>query len=52
MRKNNYPSVLLRADRTNEDNKYRTLLEKLIQLEVNEHLKKLHSAEFYHAPVQ
>ena len=43
---NIYASVTQRADRTNEDNKYRTLMEKLIQLEANdwskfqEHLKK------------
>ena len=47
MRENSYTSVAQRADRTNKDNKYRTLMEKLIQLEANdwpkfqEHLKKL-----------
>ena len=52
-----YTSVAKRADRTN-DNRYRTLVEKLIKLEANdwpmflEHLKKLHSVEFYQAPAQ
>ena len=55
---NSYVSVAWRADRTNEDNKYRTLMEKLIQLEANdwpkfqEHLQKLLLAEFYQAPAQ
>ena len=58
MGENSYPSVAPRVDTTNEDNKYRTLVEKLIQLEANdwpkfqEHLKKLHSAKFYLAPAQ
>ena len=45
-------------DRTNQDNKYRTLVEKLIHLESNnwpkfqEHLKKLHLTEFYQVPAQ
>ena len=58
MGENSSASVAQRADTTNEDNKYRTLIEKLIQLDVNdwpkfqEHLKKLHSAEFYQAPSQ
>ena len=53
MEENRYASVARKADRTNDDNKNRTLVEKLIQLEANywtkfqEHLKKLHSAEFY-----
>ena len=56
MGENSYVSAARRADTTNQDNKYRTHLEKLIQLEANdcpkfrEHLKKLHSAEFYEAP--
>ena len=43
---NSYTSVAWRADITNQDNKYRALVEKLIQMEVNdwpkfqEHLKK------------
>ena len=56
---NHYATVARRADTTNQDNKCRTLVEKLIQLEVNgwpkfqEYLKKkIHSAEFYQAPVQ
>ena len=58
MGESSYASVAWRADRTNEDNKYKTLVEKLIQLEANdrpkfqEHLKKLHSAKFYQAPAQ
>ena len=53
-----YASVARRTDRTNDDNKYRTIVEKLIKLEANdwpkfqEHLKKLHSVEFYRAPAQ
>ena len=45
-------------DTTNQDNKYRTLVEKLIQLEANDwpkfqkHLKQLYSVEFYQAPAQ
>ena len=56
MGENRYASVAWRADTTNQSNKYRTLLEKLIQLEVNdwpkfqENLKRLHSVEFYQAP--
>ena len=55
---NSYISVVRRADTTNQDNKYRTLMKKLIQLEVNDwpkfrdHLKKLHSVEFYQALAQ
>ena len=51
MGKNSYTSVVQRADTINQDNKYRALMEKLIQLELNdwpkfwEHLKNLHSAE-------
>ena len=47
-----YASVARRADRTNDDTKYRTLVEKLLKLEANdwpkfqENLKKLHSVEF------
>ena len=58
MGENSYTFVIRRVDATNEDNKYITLVEKLIQLEVNdcpkfqELLKKLHSAEFYQAPTQ
>ena len=53
-----YASVARRANRTNDDNKYGTLLEKLIKLEAydlpkfQEHLKKLHLVEFYPAPAQ
>ena len=45
-------SFARRADRTNDDSKYRTLVEKLLKLEANdwpkfqELLKKLHSDEF------
>ena len=58
MGESSYTSVARRTDRTNEDNKYRMLVEKLIQLKANdwpkfqEHLKKLHLAEFYQAPAQ
>ena len=58
MGENSYASVARRANRTNDDNKYRILMEKLIKLEANvwpkfqEHLKKLHSVEFYQAPAQ
>ena len=58
MGENSYASVARRADTTNQDNKYRTLVQKLIQLEMNvwlkfqEHLKKQHSAEFYQALAQ
>ena len=51
-------SVARRAVRINDDTKYRTLVEKLLKLEANdwpkfqEHLKKLHSDEFYQAPAQ
>ena len=53
-----YASVARRVDRTNDDTKYKTLVEKLIKMEANdwpkfqEHLKKLHSVEFYQAPAQ
>ena len=46
MRESSYASVAQRADRTNDDNKYRTLVQKLIKLEANnwpkfqEHLEK------------
>ena len=58
MRENSYASVARRADRTNDDNKYRIFMKKLIKWEANdwpkfqEHLKKLHSVEFYQAPAQ
>ena len=58
MGENNNAFVARRADTTNQDNKYRILVEKWIQLEANdwpkfqEHLKKLHSNEFYQAPAQ
>ena len=53
MRESSYASVAWGAERTNDDNKYRTLMEKLIKLEANDwpksqkHPKKLHSVEFY-----
>ena len=58
MGESSYASVAQRVDRTNDDNKYRILMEKLIKLEANdwpkfqEDLKKLHSVEFYQAPAQ
>ena len=58
MKENGYFSAARRADRTNHDNKYRTLVEKSIQFEANdwpklqEHLRKLQSAEFYPSPAQ
>ena len=58
MGKSSYASVARKADRTNDDSKYRTLVEKLLKLEANdwpkfqEHLKKLYSDEFYQAPAQ
>ena len=58
MGESSYASVARRLDRTNDDTKYRTLVEKLIKLDANdwpkfqEHLKKLHSVEFYQAPAQ
>ena len=58
MGENSYTSVARRVDTTNQDNKYRKLMEKLIWLEVNdlpkyqEHLKKLLLEEFYQAPAQ
>ena len=58
MGESSYASVAWRANTTNEDNKYRTLIENSIQLEANdwpkfqEHLKKLHSTEFYQSPAQ
>ena len=36
MGENSYASVARRADTINQDNKYRTLAEKLIQLETND----------------
>ena len=53
-----YASVAQSVNRTNEDNKYRILVEKLILLEVNdwpkfqEHQIKIHSVKFYQAPAQ
>ena len=58
MGESSYTFDAQRVDRTNEDNKYRTLVEKLIQLEANdwpkfqEHLKNLHLVEFYQPPAQ
>ena len=58
MGENSYASVARRVDITNEDNKYRALVEKLIQLKTNdrpkfqEHPKKLPSAEFYQTLAQ
>ena len=58
MGESNYASVARRADRTNDDYKYRTLVEKLIKLEANdwpkfqEYLKKLHLVKFYQATAQ
>ena len=58
MGESSYASLARMADRTNDDSKYRTLVEKLLKLEANdwpkfqEHLKKLHSDEFYQAPAQ
>ena len=56
MDENSYSSVTRRADTINKNNKYRTLLEKWIQLEPNdrpkfqEQLKNLHSAELQTQP--
>ena len=36
MEENSHASVARKVDTTNQDNKYRTLVEKLIQLEVND----------------
>ena len=53
MEESSYATVARRADRTNDDTKNRTFVEKLLKLEANdwpkfqEHLKKLHSDEFY-----
>ena len=58
MGENSYASVAWRVDRTNEDNKYRTLMEKLIQLEANdwpkfqEHQKKTTLNWILPAPAQ
>ena len=47
MRENSYTSVARRMNTNNQDNKYRTLMEKLIQLEANDwHQKNLHPAKF------
>ena len=56
MGENSYATNARRVDTTNQNKKYRILVKKLIQLEANdwpkfqEHLKKLHSVEFYPAP--
>ena len=58
MGESSYAYVARRADRINDDTKYRTLVEKLLKLKANDwpkfqkHLKKLHSDEFYQAPAQ
>ena len=58
MVESSYASIAQRADRTNDDTKYRTLVEKLLKREAKdwpkfqEHLKKPHSVEFYQAPAQ
>ena len=58
MGESSYASVARRVDRTNDDTKYRTLVEKLLKLEANdwpkfqEYLKNLHSVKFYQAPAQ
>ena len=58
MGESSYASVARRADGTNDDTKYRTLVEKLIKLEANdcpkfqEHLKKLYLVEFFQTPAQ
>ena len=58
MGESSYASVARRADRINDDTKYRTLVEKLLKLETNdwpkfqEHLKNVHSIEVYQAPAQ
>ena len=58
MGERSYAPVARRVDRNNDDNKYWTLVKKLIKLEANdrpkflEYLKKLHSVEFYQAPAQ
>ena len=52
---NVYASVAWRVNTTNQDNKFRSFVDELIQLEANdwpkfqEHLKRLHLAEFYQA---
>ena len=56
MGKNSYASVAWRADTINQDNRYRTLVEKLIWFEPNdwpkfqEQLKNLHSTELQTQP--
>ena len=58
MRESSYASVARRADRTNDNYEYRTLVENLIKLEANdwpkfhEEMKKWHLVEFYQAPAQ
>ena len=58
MGESSYASFARRAGRTNDDSKYRTLVEKLMKLKANDwpkfqdHLKKLHSVEFYQTPAQ
>ena len=50
MGESSYASVARRVDRTNDDNKYRTHVEKLIKLEANDWPKFL--VEFPQAPAQ
>ena len=60
MGESSYASITQGADRTNDDNKYRTLVKKLIKLKANdwhklhEHIKKKKTTliEFYKAPAQ
>ena len=54
MGESSYASVARMANTTNQDNKYRTLVEILIQLEakVSGATEKLHSAEFYQVSAQ
>ena len=58
MGESSYTSVTWRVDTINQENKYGTLVEKLIQFELNdypkfqEHLKKLHLTEFHQAQTQ
>ena len=58
MGENSYASIARRMNTIIQENKYRALIEKLIQLEPNdwprfqEHLNKLHSAECQQAHTQ
>ena len=58
MGENTNASVARKEDPINQDNKYRALVDKLIQLEPNDwpkfqvHLKKLHLTEFQQAQTQ